>query len=389
MRLRLLPHALLWVAFGVLAASPAPAASRQVLRPEGFQPRFPYSPGIVAGDWVFLAGQGSRDPKTGRHPDSFEGQVRQAIENVRAVLQAGGMDLSHLTSCHVYLDDLENYARMNAVYRQVMTASPPVRTTIAVPALPDDSHIEITCLAVRETKMKQAVFRGSPPAKPGLFPPGMQAGPWLFTSGAGSRDPATGKHPEGFEAQVRQSLENLGAVLKSAGLGFSDVVWANVYLDDAQNLPTTEKVYAAYFPGPRKPGRTVSIVARIPGDSQVEITLLASREAARARSVAKGRAVLVGDLLFVSAQSAPGATIEDQVKGTFDRLKNILRSAGMGLSSVTKAHVYLKDLADFPRMNAVYRTYFPSDPPARTTVQVKQPGSNLNALVEISLVAVK
>jgi 2-iminobutanoate/2-iminopropanoate deaminase len=56
---------------------------------------------------------------------------------------------------------------------------------------------------------------------------------------------------------------------------------------------------------------------------------------------------------------------------------------------VVKAHVYLKDLADFPRMNAVYRTFFAKDPPARTTVQVKQPGSSPNALVEISLVAFK
>ncbi len=374
----------------IVAAVPPASAQKQVLRPEGFQQRFPYSPAIVAGDLVFVAGRGSRDAKTGRHPDTFEDQVRQAIENMRVILQAGRMDLSHAASCHVYLDDLENYGRMNAVYGKLFTESPPVRTTIAVPALPDENHVEITCIAARDMSAKQAVFRGeTPPARRGLYPPGMRVGEWLFTSGAGSRDPATGKHPEGFAAQVKQTLENLGAVLKAGGVEFADVVWANVYLDDAQNVPVMEKVYAEYFPGSRKPGRTITIASRIPGDSHVEITLLAAGPKLRPRAISNNAGVLAGDTLFISAQSARGGTLEEQVKGTMKKLQSALAGAGMNFSHAVKAHVYVKDIADFPRMNTIYATYFPKDPPARTTMQVKQPGSSPDALVEISLVAVK
>ena len=70
----------------------------------------------------------------------------------------------------------------------------------------------------------------------------------LYCAGAGSRDPKTGEHPEGFEAQVKQSMENLGAVLKAAGLGFSDVVNSNVYLTDIKNFQAMNKVYKTYFP---------------------------------------------------------------------------------------------------------------------------------------------
>jgi len=382
--------AFLFALLAVVATAAPPPAQKEVLRPEGFQQRFPYSPGIVAGDLVFVAGRGSRDPKTGRHPETFEDQVRQAIENIRVVLQAGRMDLSHAASCHVYLDDLENYGRMNAVYGKLFTESPPVRTTIAVPALPDENHIEITCIAARDTSAKRAVFRGEiPPTRRGLYPPGMRVGEWLFTSGAGSRDPATGKHPEGFAAQVKQTLESLSTVLKAGGVEFSDVVWANVYLDDPQNVSVMEKVYAEYFPGPRKPGRTITIASRIPGESHVEITLLAAGRKLRPQAVAKNAGVLAGNALFLSAQSAPGGTVEEQVKGTMKKLKSALAGAGMNFSHAVKAHVYLKDIADFPRMNAVYATYFRKDPPARTTMQVKQPGSSPDALVEISLVAVK
>ncbi len=365
------------------------AAQKQVLRPEGFEPKFPYSPGVVAGDLVFVAGQGSRDPKSGQHPATLEDQVRQAIENVRTVLKAGGMDLSHAVSCHVYLDDLENYGRMNAVYGKLFTENPPVRTTIAVPALPDDSHVEVTCVAARDKAAKEAVYRsGKPPARPGLFPNGMRIGDWLFTSGVGSRNPQTQQHPEGFDNQVKQVMDSLGQILKAGGVEFSNVVWANLYIDRPEDAAVLKKVYESYFPG-RKPGSTTSIVARIPGDSHVEITLLAAMPKAAVKTVGGGAGVLAGKTLFISAQSAAGATIEAQVKGTFDKLKKALAAGGMSFSDVAKAHVYLKDLANFPKMNAVYRTYFEKDPPARTTVQVKQPGSSSDAMVEISFVAAK
>jgi enamine deaminase RidA (YjgF/YER057c/UK114 family) len=98
---------------------------------------------------------------------------------------------------------------------------------------------------------------------------------------------------------------------------------------------------------------------------------------------------MVDNTLFLSAQSAPGGSIEEQVRSTLEKHKASLAAMKMDMGDVVKAHVYMKDLADFPRMNAVYRTFFAKDPPARTTVQVKQPGSSPSALVEISLVAFK
>jgi 2-iminobutanoate/2-iminopropanoate deaminase len=399
---------LLMVGLSLPAVLPAQSPN-PILRPPGFEPRFPYSPGVVAGELVFLAGQGSRDPKTGRHPEGFEAQVRQAIENLRAVLEAGNMDLRNLASCHVYLDDLGNYARMNSVYGEMMKEASPVRTTIAMPALPDESHVEIACIAARNAAMKKPVSRdGKPPAKPGLFPPGVQVGDWLFTSGAGSRNPVTGQHPEGFEAQVKQVMENLGEVLKAGGVGYPNVVWANIYLDDAANIAATDQVFNSCFENGKR-ARTVSIVRTIPGDSHVEITLLAaSADALKAGKAAAThtrpsqpgataadlvlregeRRVRVGPL-FLSAQSAPGGTIEDQVRAILETHKKTLAPMQMDLSNVVNANVYLKDIADFPKMNAVYRQFFPNDPPARTTVQVKQPGSSPGALVEISLVAFK
>ena len=75
---------------------------------------------------------------------------------------------------------------------------------------------------------------------------------------------------------MKQSMENLGAVLKAAGLGFSDVVNSNVYLTDIKNFQAMNKVYKTYFPQ-KPPARTTIAVPALPGGSHVEITFIASR----------------------------------------------------------------------------------------------------------------
>ncbi len=79
-----------------------------------------------------------------------------------------------------------------------------------------------------------------------------------------------------------------------------------------------------------------------------------------------------GDTLYTSGKSGAGASLEDQMRSSLDDIRNILRLAGMDLRHVVDAHVYLKDIAKMDAMNAVFKEYFPNNPPARTTVQVTQ-----------------
>src|SRR5207244_6440818 len=108
------------------------------------------SPGILAGDTLYCAGQGSRNPKSGEHPEGFEAQVKQSLENLGAVLKAAGLDFSDVTNSNVYLTDIKNFQAMNKVYKTYFPSNPPARTTIAVPALPGGSQVEITFLATHQ-----------------------------------------------------------------------------------------------------------------------------------------------------------------------------------------------------------------------------------------------
>jgi 2-iminobutanoate/2-iminopropanoate deaminase len=82
--------------------------------------------------------------------------------------------------------------------------------------------------------------------------------------------------PEEFEAEVKQTLDNIGLVLKEAGMSFDDVVSVNVYLTDMELFPRMNAVYVPYFKEPR-PVRTTVGVAKLVGKARIEITVTASK----------------------------------------------------------------------------------------------------------------
>jgi 2-iminobutanoate/2-iminopropanoate deaminase len=123
---------------------PRPVHAANLPKPVG-----PYSPGVAFGDLIFVSGQGAIDPATGllSGPD-VESQTRQCLENVRTILEAAGSDLSCVLRCGVFLLDMREFDRMNAVYASVFADHRPARTTIQAAGLPGDGlRVEIDCIA--------------------------------------------------------------------------------------------------------------------------------------------------------------------------------------------------------------------------------------------------
>src|SRR3954452_6783898 len=115
-----------------------------------------------------------------------------------------------------------------------------------------------------------------PGAKPGgNYSQGILADATLYISGQAGEDSA-GNVPSDFEAEAKQSLDNIGAVLKAAGMSPADVVSVQVYLTDAAKFQTMNTVYTSYFKDPR-PTRTTVIVSRLVGPGNIEITVTARK----------------------------------------------------------------------------------------------------------------
>lgn len=123
--------------------------------------------------------------------------------------------------------------------------------------------------------MKEAIHTEKAPAAIGPYSQAIRAGGLLFTSGQIPVDPATGQVPQGIEAQTRQSLDNVKAILAQAGLDLSAVVKTTVFLQDMGSFAAMNQVYAQVFEGTVYPARSAVEVARLPKDVLIEIEAVA------------------------------------------------------------------------------------------------------------------
>lgn len=138
------------------AAAPSSSASRGRLVVESKdapKPIGPYSQAIIAGGFVFCAGQTARDPVTNKLIEGdVSAQTDRVLKNISAVLAAAGTDMDHVVKTTVYLKNISDFNAMNEVYGRYFKDAPPARATVGVAGLPVDALVEIEVVAVLPAK---------------------------------------------------------------------------------------------------------------------------------------------------------------------------------------------------------------------------------------------
>ena len=110
----------------------------------------PYSQAIEVNGFVYASGQLPIDPATGHFPEGgIKEQTRQSILNAQSILQAAGLDLSHVVKTTVYLDSMDYFAAMNEVYAEFFSSPFPARSAVAVEKLPKGALVEVEVLAAK------------------------------------------------------------------------------------------------------------------------------------------------------------------------------------------------------------------------------------------------
>lgn len=144
--LSLLLACVMLLAFSTIAS----AAGRSVIVPEKAPKAVgPYSQGIQAGDFIFTSGQLPLNPETNQMPEGIEAQTKQSLDNLKAVVEAGGSSLDKVVKVTVFLKDLNDFAKMNEIYGTYFTKDAPARSCVQVARIPRDALVEIEAVAVK------------------------------------------------------------------------------------------------------------------------------------------------------------------------------------------------------------------------------------------------
>jgi 2-iminobutanoate/2-iminopropanoate deaminase len=364
----------------VLLSSPALAQLpvKKFVTRDGQRPSGLFAPGVMVGKTLYIAGKGDYRPD-----EEFPAKVRNCLTEVQRTLQMAGLDMQHVVKSFVYLEDHDKFPELNQYYAEFFPNNPPARTTLGVTQVPGPSRLEITCIAYSDLAERKSI--GEPPT--GLpFTPGVLAGDTLYVSGKGDQLPGGG-HPATFEQQVRQSMLNVQATLKQAGLDFQNVVMSHLFVDSAENLPAAAAVYNEFFADGAEPACATVVVDWIPGGSHVEVTCIATTDLATRRVVRPDSfkagggpvhaspGVWAGNTLYLSGlagfQPTDGAVVagvDHQVHQLARNHVSVLETAGLALDDIVNGFVYLRDMQDYEAMNGVYREYFSRGPGVRTTL---------------------
>lgn len=371
-------------------------AEKKVITPTGGRaPVGPYSPGIMAGDYLYVSGQGAAKADGSFH-ETAEQQTEQCLNNVKAIVEGAGLTMEHVVYAHLYLKNMAALEDANRVWSKVFPKNPPARAIVGVAKMPTDTPVEVTVVAVRDLSRKKIV------------PGGVMVGDRFYLSGV-MGDPAADP-----AQQVQSALDAMGKALKESGMDFRHMVFVNPYLTAEMPQDVMNKIYAKHFEFGNTPARATIKVASLPNGSHIEFTGVAVRDLSKRKAIrpknmppspTASPCVFAEDTYYCSAKSGfiPGpnsgiyaSTVETQVRQTMRNLLDGLEEAGLTFADVVATNVYLDDINDFTKMNTIYAQYFSGAPPTRTTLQQFPPAERKAndqdrwpTLEQISLIAVK
>jgi len=229
--------------------------------PPNYKSNEPFSPGILTHDRLFISAM-PHEPGD-KVSDDSGAQVDFALDGLKAVVEAAGLDLGHVVFVNPFLTAQIPMRAMNEHYaRRFEFGNTPARATIEVASLPNGAQIEYTGVAVRDLKQRRAVrpknMPPSPTASPCVF-----AGDTLYCSAKSGFIPGPngGVYSSTTALQLIQTMRNQLDNLEEADMNFCQIVSTTVYLDSIADIKAFDDVYEKYFRGELPARTTVQQIA--------------------------------------------------------------------------------------------------------------------------------
>ncbi|MSU70380.1 MAG: hypothetical protein EXS39_06345 [Opitutaceae bacterium] len=240
--------------------------NRRIIRPKGTKSlNLPYSPGILTGDTLFIAGQASVDPQTAKLIEGdIKAHVTQTLKNIEAILQAADLDFSNVVQANVFLTNPADFDSVTEVYQSLTKLPCPARLPLGASKLPLNAPVEITVLA------KLHPGRAIRPLGED-YSGGVLVDHELYLTGIGSAK-------ESVQAQVDDCMSQLKQLVKVAGMSQENVVLARIYLSDINNVQAVNNAFLKYFAAGKPPTQATMAVAKLPANFRIITHFVAAKE---------------------------------------------------------------------------------------------------------------
>jgi 2-iminobutanoate/2-iminopropanoate deaminase len=138
------------------------AATVKAVFPAGTKLAGPYSPGVLAGDYLYVSGQGAKQPD-GTYPQSAAGQLRQCLKNVETIVKEAGFSMDGLVYSQVYVRDHAAFGEVESAWSAYFAKGGPARSLIGVTILPDQTPVEVNAVVVRDPSQARKIFTAGGP----------------------------------------------------------------------------------------------------------------------------------------------------------------------------------------------------------------------------------
>ncbi len=371
------------------------------------------------------------DPKTGEMViGDIKAQAKQCLTNIKAIVESIGHIMDDVVKINVFLKNISDLEAVNEVYATFFHKHLPVRTTVAVAALPNsDALVQMDALISNG--------EGTPPQAPckilktennsenaPICPLSTQTVAFSHYNNISAQlpvDPASGELVSGgIKAQAKQCFQNIKAILESIDVPFDDIVKLNIYLKDLSDLNAVNEVYSTFFPDSAiarsvayVPARTVVAASALPMDALVQVDAVVSHGDGTPPQEVEDRHGIV--IRAHNTDQAPKSTlhtqtvafshynhitaqlpldpktnevvandVKQQAKQCLNNIKAIVESVNHVMDDIVKVNIQLKDVTDVEAVNEVYTEFFQGELPARTVVGVS--AIAMDALVQIDAV---
>ncbi len=282
----------------------------------------PYSPGIVAGDYLYVSGQGAKRTD-GSFPTDAGEQIEECLTKIKTIATAAGFSMEGIAYSQIYVRDTAAFTRVEEAWAKHFPKNGPARSVIGVTSLPDDTPVEVNAVLIHDAGAKKSLVvspRNGPVSDLVLTPDRAYVSD---CRGVGGNDAA---------ADVEAALARMGAVLKAGGLVFNNMVFVNPFMTDQVGYEQMNRGYAKRFEFGNTPARATINVAALPDNARIEFTGVAVRDLGKRRAVrpknmppspTASPCVFAGDTFYCSAKSGfiPGPhggiyaeTVEGQLR---------------------------------------------------------------------------